>query len=292
MAVMQRYRILHAILALREFTVADLARYSGVKDTTVRTVLGRETRFVQREGIRSPGGRGGQPIQYRLRADAEPDLVAILRELESVGASRQPLVEDQEDPVLLSLIAAEDVLLRQVPQAATAADCAKLVELATADYQAVHLVAKAREGAEAATHCQIVDLLLRLTEIEQEVLALDWPTPGTITFGQPAPAAATLGAESEKKLRELGRKWRSLLVSWPALSDRELLPDLVYRLGTSLIGSAVLASAGAADTGDVTCEATSPEDFYLCSSAPRSPLLHPWAAAYLKPASPAVDESS
>jgi len=237
--MLQRYRILNAILTLRQFTVADIARYSGVKDTTVRTVLGRETRFVERDGVRTPAGRGGQPIQYRLCADAEPDLVDILRELEGVGVQLPPLVEDQEDPAMLSLIAAEDILLRQVPQAATT-DRAGLLDLAIADYEAVQFLVELNAGGEAATHCRVVDLLLRLTEVEQEVLALGCPADD----GRSAPSTVMLSTESEKKLDALGREWRSLLRSWPALSDRDLLPDLVHRVGTSRIGSAILAAAG------------------------------------------------
>jgi hypothetical protein len=240
--MLHRYRILNAILTLREFTVADLARYSGVKDTTVRTVLGREARFVERDGTRAQSRRGGQPIQYRLRADAEQDLVGILRELESVGANLPPLVEEQEDPLMLSLIAAEDILLCQLPQA-TLTDRAGLVELATADYEAVQFLVEDERG-EAAIHGQVVALLLRLAEVEQEMLAPASPSPDTWNTGWPAQATPTLSHESEKKVEALGRSWRSLLQAFSAtvLSDRELLPDLVHRVSSSPVGPAVLAS--------------------------------------------------
>ncbi|GAB1646158.1 hypothetical protein [Krasilnikovia sp. MM14-A1259] len=246
MAMLIRYRVLNAILALREFTVADLAHYSGVKENTVRTVLGRDTHFVERDGTRAQRRPGGQPIQYRLRTDAEDDLVGILRELEGVGASLPPLVADQQDPVTLSLVAAEDILLRALPQAPVA-DRAELVNLATADFEAVEFLAGADHG-EAATHRRVVDLLLCLAELEQEVLTLAAPNPDTRGPDWPAQVTEVLSHEAEKKLEALRRQWRHLLSSWPALSDRELLPDLVCRVANSWFGSVILSPDGRAQT--------------------------------------------
>lgn len=240
MAMLNRYRVLNAILTLREFTVTDLAHYSGVKDNTVRTVLGRDARFVERDGIRAQGRRGGQPIQYRLCADAEHDLIGILRELEGVGANLPPLVTDQEDPVMLSLVSAEDILLRQLPQAPTA-DRAELVDLATADYETVEFLVDADHG-EAATHRQVVDLLLRLAEVEQEVLTLAAPSADIGSPDWPAQVTEMLSHEAEKKLEAVARQWHHLLLSWPALSDRELLPDLVCRVANSWFSSVILRS--------------------------------------------------
>jgi len=119
MAQLSRYRVLNAMLALREFTVDDLAHYSDVKENTVRTVLARDSHFVERDGNRARRRRGGQPILYRLRPAAEDELVSILRKLDAFGANLPPLAADQEDPVMLSLMAAEDILLRRLPQATT-----------------------------------------------------------------------------------------------------------------------------------------------------------------------------
>ncbi|GIF15740.1 hypothetical protein [Actinoplanes teichomyceticus] len=243
MAVLSRYRVLNAILALREFTVTDLAGYSGVKENTVRTVLARDARFVERGGTRAQGRRGGQPIQYRLRADAEDELIGVLRELEGVGANLPPLVTDQEDPAMLSLIAAEDILLRQLPQAPPA-DRAELVGLATADYEAVEFLVDSDRG-EAATHRRVVNLLLDLAEVEQEVMTLAAPDADIRSPDWPARMTEMLSHEAEKKLEAVGRQWRHLLLSWPALSDRELLPDLVRRIGTSWFSAIIL---GAGDT--------------------------------------------
>ncbi|MCA2211314.1 hypothetical protein [Jidongwangia harbinensis] len=239
--MIHRYRVLNGILALRQFTVADLARYSDVKDTTVRTVLAREARFVERAGTRSEGRRGGQSIQYRLRADAEQDLVDVLGELEELGKKVSPLVSDQEDPVILSLIAAEDVLLRQLPQASQA-DRAGLVELANSDYGAANLVRS--DHHEAGTHRRVVELLLRLAVVEQTALEMAAVALPTVDIGaRDWPVQATQVIRSEpmggKELDALGRDLQELLQSWPQLSDRNLLPDLVTRVGGSWFGSAI-----------------------------------------------------
>jgi hypothetical protein len=241
MAQLSRYRVLNAILALREFTVADLARYSGVKDTTVRTVLGRDSRYIERAGTQTRGRRGGQPIQYRLQPGAEDSLVAILRELEGFGANLPPLVADEEDPTMLSLIAAEDVLIRQLPRACTG-DRAGLVSLAAADYAAAQFPGRP-EHEEAVAHRGVVDVLLRLAEVEQEALTHDSPNGETRSADW---SAAELSDESMKKLVALGRDLRRLLSCWPVLSDRGLLPDLIHRVGTSRFGPVILRSGGEA----------------------------------------------
>src|SRR4051812_10376009 len=87
--MMHRYRILGAVLALRSFTVAELARHAGVKESTVYTNLRREGHFVERVDAPEPTvkRRGGQRVQYQLRSGAEQELVTMLTELEKVGAA-------------------------------------------------------------------------------------------------------------------------------------------------------------------------------------------------------------
>ena len=72
--MLERYRVLGAVLALDEFTVAELARFSGVKETTVRTVLSRNQQFVQQTGRRASKRRGAQPLSYRLRPETRDGL--------------------------------------------------------------------------------------------------------------------------------------------------------------------------------------------------------------------------
>jgi hypothetical protein len=243
MATLNRYRVLQAILALRQFTVADLAHYSGVKETTVRTVLGRDASFVERDGTISQSRRGGQPIQYRLCDQAESELVAILRQLKGLGASLPPLSAEQDgmDHAILSLSAAEDVLIRQLPQAGFA-DRSGLISLAVVDYEAVR-PAIDPEAGEAAVHRRVVELLLRLADIEQEALARISPALDSSSNEWPIEAAATLSDELEKKLEALGRDLRKILQRWPALQDRNLLPDLARRIGTSTFANIIWRAA-------------------------------------------------
>jgi hypothetical protein len=242
--MLNRYRILNAILALREFTVADLAHYSGTKENTVRTVLARESRFVERVGTRGQGRRGGQPVQYQLRTDAEHELVGILREVDNFGADLPPLTPNcsEADPVMLSLIAAEDVLLRQLPTAGPE-DRAELLNLATADFETVEFLA---DQGEVAVHRALIDLLLRLSEVEQEASALT-PDANEILRRQQASALAASSHEAVKKLDALGRDLYKLLQQMPAVSHRDprLLPDLFHRIGTSPFGAVVAASCRA-----------------------------------------------
>jgi DNA-binding transcriptional ArsR family regulator len=238
MATLDRYRVLNAILALREFTVADLAHYSGVKKNTVQTVLGRDARFVERDGVVAQGRRGGQPIRYQLRAEAEGDLAAILRQLEGLGASVPPLLEDTGDlhQVALSLISAEDILLRQFPQARPA-DWPGLISLASADYDAVPPLT----DSDTRTHRRVVELLLRLAEIEQEAIAQTSPAPDTSSPERPPRGPSTeFSHELEKKLEVLGQDLRKLLQCWPQLRDKNLLPDLMERIGTSRFAQQIL----------------------------------------------------
>jgi hypothetical protein len=90
-----QYRTLRAMLALDEFNVADLEALSGVKESTVRTILRRESRNVERIATGSTGRRGGQPVRWRVRAETREHLRETLRELENSGAG-QWLGEPQE----------------------------------------------------------------------------------------------------------------------------------------------------------------------------------------------------
>ncbi|OJF14501.1 hypothetical protein [Couchioplanes caeruleus] len=236
--MLNRYRVLNAILALREFTVADLAHYSGAKDNTVRTVLSRDARFVERVGTQAQGRRGGQPIQYRLCTATEDELVGMLREVDTLGVDLPPLPEgcSDVDPVVMSLKAAEDVLLRQLPAAANE-ERAQLLSLAAADLEMVQFLA---DHGEAAVHREVVDLLLRLAEVEQEAAVLTRDA-GAWLHRQDASALAAPSHEAEKQLEALGRDLYKLLQVVPAVSkdDPLLLSDLFRRIGTSPFGAVI-----------------------------------------------------
>ena len=82
----ERYRTLGAMLALGDFSVAEIAALAEVGESTVRTVLRREKDYVERMGPLPTGRPGGQPFRWRLRPGARESIRAVLQELESLGA--------------------------------------------------------------------------------------------------------------------------------------------------------------------------------------------------------------
>lgn len=116
----ERYKVLGAVLALRKFTVAEVARFSGVKETTVRTVLGRES--VYWETIDSEGApkRGGQYKQYRLKDESIGKLRSEIEAMfERLGVAGAALGGESTARVPLGIYAAEDRMLHLFPQAKT-----------------------------------------------------------------------------------------------------------------------------------------------------------------------------
>lgn len=68
------YRILASALALKSFSVNDLARFSTCLPGTVRTTLNRNRDYIEALGTESSGKRGGQPSRYRLIPQKEAEL--------------------------------------------------------------------------------------------------------------------------------------------------------------------------------------------------------------------------
>jgi Mn-dependent DtxR family transcriptional regulator len=95
-------RVLQAMSALGEFTVADLVRTSGVRPTTVRTVLQRRRNALLFLGMTETGRRGGQWKRYRFNP-----AVAGAPLPERAGAGGDDPIGD--------LLAAEELLLGQAP---------------------------------------------------------------------------------------------------------------------------------------------------------------------------------
>jgi hypothetical protein len=245
--MLHRYRIMGAILALREFTAAQLAHYSGVKETTVRTVLNRESRFVERIGVEGRGRRGGQPIRYQMRADAEQELVRMLRDLEEVSAPPRHGSDEETDLALLSLVAAEDILLRRLPQAVPA-ERSHLLTLASTDFETAQSAAPHGQRG-IATHLTVVDLLLRLAEVEQDALLQH--SSSVSGFSPPQEMSSVAPShEAEKKLAAINCDLRRILSGRPVRADTNLMSDLVYRVGSSPFARALLQPQDR-DTGQV-----------------------------------------
>ena len=64
--MLERYRVLGAMLALGEFTVSELVAMSDVQGPTVRTILRRESHYIEEVGTVPTGRRGGQASPMAL----------------------------------------------------------------------------------------------------------------------------------------------------------------------------------------------------------------------------------
>jgi hypothetical protein len=116
--MIERYRVLAAMLKQREeFTISSIAEFSGVKESTVRTVLGRDGSYWEEVEVDEPAKRGGQCKHYRVKADQAERLRALVSDVfRSLGA---PDTSSEAQPVTntpLGILAAEDRLLRVFPQ--------------------------------------------------------------------------------------------------------------------------------------------------------------------------------
>jgi hypothetical protein len=175
MRLIERYRILGAMLALGEFNVTELAALSGIPEATVRAAPRRERRYVERVGTASPHQPIRRRARWRVRPEARERLRALLQEMEDAGVGPW-LGERSSDPHALpaGIIAAEDVLLRLTPAAADPARRAELVKLAEAQVRIADATWPASTANEPGGgsyeihwHRRIVDLLLALERAEQ-----------------------------------------------------------------------------------------------------------------------------
>jgi len=168
--VRERYRTLGAMLALGDFSVAEIAALAGVGESTVRTVLRREDGYVEKAGTLRTGRRGGQAVRWRLRPGARESIRAVLRELEDLGAGSWLDDADAPDGPSAAILAAEHVLLRRAPSASDPAERAELIKLARAQVDTAEgTVTPPLEAGFIADHLRVVRLLLDLEEMEQSV---------------------------------------------------------------------------------------------------------------------------
>lgn len=161
----ERYKTLGAMLALGDFSVAEIATLAGVGESTVRTVLRREDDYVERVGPQRTGRRGGQPVRWRLRPAARESIRAVLRELENLGAGSW--LDDPSVPAdpMASVLAAEDVLLRLAPAASDSEERAELIKLARAHVESAEgTIASEQESGSIADRRRGVRLLLDIEE--------------------------------------------------------------------------------------------------------------------------------
>src|SRR5262245_40787569 len=85
----RRFSVLSAILNLPQtgdpsqdgFTVEDLHKLTGVKSSTIRTIIQRERHLFDRLEPKPSGERGGQFARYRLGSNARSQLSADFDEV-------------------------------------------------------------------------------------------------------------------------------------------------------------------------------------------------------------------
>lgn len=122
----ERYKVLAAITALREFTVEDIAKKTGVKQNTVSTILARERGLLEKIADERTGRRGGPRKKYRLKPGSA----------ESLQSELAGLYKDLPTPAVpLGLLAAEDTLLLRYPNGEDPQEKQRLLRLAKLDYQ-------------------------------------------------------------------------------------------------------------------------------------------------------------
>lgn len=125
---MERYRVLAGMVALQEFSVEELARFTSVKRTTVQTVLAREARYIRRGPAQATGKRGGQPIRYTIDPATEEELREEIATLGRIGRTGER-APDKGIPA--SVVAAEEDLLRLIEGAYHPDERATIVAVAT-----------------------------------------------------------------------------------------------------------------------------------------------------------------
>lgn len=166
-AVLERYRTLGAMLALRTFSVPEVAALAGVREATVRTIFRRERQYIEKVGVRQTGRRGGQPARWQLLSGASEAIRSELTNLEEVGVGAW-LGErsDVGDHPLGPILAAQDVLLRLVPATTDPIERAGLIELARTQIDTAVNSAMKSDGTLDARR-RTLQLLLDLEDAEQ-----------------------------------------------------------------------------------------------------------------------------
>ena len=151
----ERYKVLGAVLSLREFTVADLSVFSGVKQSTVRTVLAREAELLREIGRDPSPSKGGRFTRYRLREDKVDGFRAELHELyRQLGAYVEGEISNRgagEYSPPLPIVAAQDALLLRFPRVTDTNAKIELIEFAR--------TAKADQASQAYAGGKAAELL-------------------------------------------------------------------------------------------------------------------------------------
>jgi len=185
--MIQRFKVLGAMLALREFTVADLAHFSGVKLDTVRSVVSRNKSYLESGGRKKSDRPGGRFDMLRVRPDEIPTLRSTLREqfakLRGIGWRVESLPDrfPAADTIALGVLAAEDTLVRRLPQEEGLEGKQSLLESARISLSGAHAdaerllsaVTDPEEAKKIEIHLRATENLIKFSTAELE-LPQDW----------------------------------------------------------------------------------------------------------------------
>lgn len=175
---METYKIYAAMLALAEFTVADLIQYTAAKKSTIYSVISRSSQYLEELGSEESGRPGGQYERYRVRADQVEALSAKLKGITQIA----DILPERKIDVPADLKVAEDALINLYPVARSRAERQELIEIAK-----MHLVG-GRMEFEAALSGQAlparnsiafrvvqthINFIQRLTKYSEEMFALE-----------------------------------------------------------------------------------------------------------------------
>jgi hypothetical protein len=130
--LIEKYKILGGMLALREFTVEELSLYTGAKRGTISTNIGRYSMFLEEVGREKTGRRGGRIGRWRVKEAHVEALRAQVGSLFlSVRSTPNAIAESESNPEIPNgLLVAEDILLRLYPAANTIEKKQELLQLA------------------------------------------------------------------------------------------------------------------------------------------------------------------
>ncbi len=188
--MLEQYKVLNAMLALPEFTVRDLSRYSDIIPTTVYTTINREKQYLEQIGRHETKKRGGQWVRWRVRPDQIQNLKArISKAFADMKANPGTLDQDDSAPeVPTALLVAEDILVRRYPDAIPDKQ-RELLELAEINFnaaknecEAIISVSDQDPNVEAIqkqmrfvehllqTHIHFCENLIRLSEMEYDLV--------------------------------------------------------------------------------------------------------------------------
>jgi hypothetical protein len=134
--VQESLKVFNGMLALKEFTIPELSRFSGVNQGTVTAIISRHKDWIEQMCRVETGMPGGQPWRYRLRTEGAAAISERIAKLQKV-VTASPFPAGTPAPYVppLGLRAAADTLDRLFPAAADEDERQLLLSSAQLDVQ-------------------------------------------------------------------------------------------------------------------------------------------------------------